>query len=189
MSAPAICTLSGVLYGADGAPYAGGLVRARVYAVTPVDGGDGYLTVDPDSTVTDALGAWSLVLPQSTPIWIEIPSAGVDHLFVVPAVSTATLSDVALVARECSQVIPARSVPIEQAEQIAHVVWAGPVTGTAVPTFRYLVESDIPVLTAYPTVAEALLVANRFSEFSTQAARVAARTNIELEYIDGGVFT
>jgi hypothetical protein len=183
MTAPATCTVSGTIYGPDGVAYAGALVRARVYEEPPVEGGDGVLAIDADSTYTDGSGDWSLDLPQGTVVWLEIPVAGVDHLFVVPAVSAARLSDVTLAARQCGGRDVAPSVPTESNVQPAHAVYAGPTSGTALPAFRLLVEGDVPTLTGY------LQVANRLSEFSTQAARVAARTNIELEYIDGGSFT
>ncbi len=182
MSGPATCTVSGTIYGPDGAAYAGALVRVRVYEQPPVEGGDGVIAVDADSTATDEFGTWALVLPQETIVWLEIPAAGVDHLFVVPATATARLSDVSLAARRCGGADVAPYVPPESNAQPPNTVYAGPTSGTAMPAFRLLVPADIPLLTGY------LQVANRLSEFDTQAARVAARTNIELEYIDGGSF-
>lgn len=96
MAAPSTCTLSGVVYlGATGQP--GQLVRWRVVSATPpVAAGDGHASGDPSVTYTGADGSWSADLPQGLIVWIEIPAEGVDHLFTVPAVSTATLSDLSL---------------------------------------------------------------------------------------------
>lgn len=92
----ATCTLSGTVYrGASG--QSGQLVRWRVISdESPVVSGGGYASGDPTVTYTDASGVWSVSLPQSLTVWLEIPAAGVDHYFTVPAASTATLADVTL---------------------------------------------------------------------------------------------
>ena len=96
MSAPATCTLSGTVYLA-GSGQAGQLVRWRVVsAAPPVTAGDGHASGDPTVAYTDASGDWSITVPQGLTIWLEIPAAGVDHTFTVPALSTATLADVSL---------------------------------------------------------------------------------------------
>ncbi len=96
MAAPATCTVSGVVYlGATGQP--GQLVRWRVVSTAPtVAAGDGHVSGDPTIVYTAAESSWSTSLPQGLVVWIEIPAEGVDHLFTVPAISTATLSDVSL---------------------------------------------------------------------------------------------
>lgn len=96
MAAPATCTLSGTVYlGAAG--HGGALVRWRVVSdAPPVVAGGGWASGDPTVTYTGSDGIWSVTLPQGLTVWLEIPAAGVDHLLTVPAVSTATLDDVAL---------------------------------------------------------------------------------------------
>lgn len=99
MSAPAACTISGALYLA-GSGQGGKLVRWRAVSATPpVVAGSGYASGDPTVTYTAADGTWSIAPAQGALVWIEIPTAGVDHLFTAPAESTAAFADLALTER------------------------------------------------------------------------------------------
>ena len=93
---PATCAISGHVYNADGTGAVGVLVRARIAVTAPTTAGDGLASGVAGSVYTDAAGAWTVTLMQGLTAWIEIPAAGVDHLFTVPAAATAGLADVTL---------------------------------------------------------------------------------------------
>ena len=101
MTAPATCLVSGTAYAIDGTAQSGVLVRARVVASStwPVSAGSGVATGDPEVAYTDGAGSWSLTLPQGLYVWLEIPSAGVDHFFLVPSDATANFSGLSLSER------------------------------------------------------------------------------------------
>lgn len=88
MAAP-VCTVSGTLTDAAGTAKARAVVRARVLDDEEGSVLTGFaVSIEPVTTVTDAAGTWSVVLPQGAIVRIQIPVAGIDHVGTVPDAST-----------------------------------------------------------------------------------------------------
>lgn len=89
MTAPSTCIVSGALTDASGAAKARAIVRARVLdddAGSVLSGA--AVAIEPVTTLTDAAGAWSIVLPQGARVRVQLPAAGIDHVGTIPSASS-----------------------------------------------------------------------------------------------------
>jgi hypothetical protein len=94
--APAICTVTGTVYGLDGAPIEGTQVTARIASADDDMGGqiidNAGVVSDPIEVFTDDVGAFSIALIQGTAVLFAIPSINLRKQILVPAASSVDFS-------------------------------------------------------------------------------------------------
>jgi hypothetical protein len=89
---PALCNITGTIYGADGEVAPGAKVLGTIIPVNYDSLGRGYQNSEVQLTYTDLLGQFELPFVRGLDVRLEIPSIGYDRRVTIPAASSALFS-------------------------------------------------------------------------------------------------
>ena len=133
MAAPEVCVVTGTLYGIDGRPVRGGVLRVR-NALVPVAVGDGLVMGDSRRVVSDEDGEFSFQVIQGAQVQIEIPGREQEFVRTITVPSTETTDLVALLYPYIDSAAWDGDDPLSKSvgEQFALVVLATLTDGTEV---------------------------------------------------------